>query len=384
MSAAIDDVTYSPWPEVEPAGLVPGPEQTDLRSAVRAVLARHGGLDEGTPWALWRTLVGDMAVTMLSVPEDRGGLGYGMTDMAVVLEECGRGLVSEPVLFAAGVGVHALLRAPAGTVDALVSGALAGELRVAVHLPVSQTRRTAARMITADHTADGWRLSGVATDIVHAASAEVVVVEAHTAEGSRLFAVPLSDAVRAVPRTVVDPTRPRADVHLDAAAAHALTEVADTASVLDDLTARATIGLASEHTGIADRMLEMTVEYVTTRQQFGRPVGSFQAVKHRLADLMVSLERARSASRFAAAVYDSTPDRAALAVAIAGAVCTEVASESVAEAVQLHGGVGFTWEHQAHRYFRRATGDEALLGDAVFHRRRVAELVGLNSVRQEG
>jgi acyl-CoA dehydrogenase len=163
-----------------------------------------------------------------------------------------------------------------------------------------------------------------------------------------------------------------------------LTEVADTASALDDLTARATIGLASEHTGIADRMLEMTVEYVTTRQQFGRPVGSFQAVKHRLADLLLSLERARSASRFAAALHDSSPDRAALAVAIAGAVCTEVASESVAEAVQLHGGVGFTWEHQAHTYFRRATGDEALLGDAVYHRRRIADLIGLNPVRVEG
>jgi alkylation response protein AidB-like acyl-CoA dehydrogenase len=373
MSAAIDDVTYSPWPEAEPAGLIPGPEQADLRSAVRAVLARHGGRDEGTPTALWRALVDDMAVTMLSVPEIRGGLGYGMTDMAVVLEECGRALVSEPVLFGAGVGVHALLLAPAGTVDAMVSGALAGELRVAVHLPV----------ITADHLADGWGLSGVATDIVHGASADVVVVGAHTADGARVFAVPLSDAVRAEPRTVIDPTRPRADVHLDSAAASVLTEVADTASALDDLTARATIGLASEHTGIADRMLEMTVEYVTTRQQFGRPVGSFQAVKHRLADLLLSLERARSASRFAAALYDSSPDRAALAVAIAGAVCTEVASESVAEAVQLHGGVGFTWEHQAHRYFRRATGDEALLGDAVYHRRRIADLIGLNSVRFE-
>ncbi|WP_328813419.1 acyl-CoA dehydrogenase family protein [Rhodococcus sp. NBC_00297] len=384
MSVANDDVTYSPWPEAEPAGLIPGPEQADLRSAMRAVLARHSGRDEGTPTALWRALVDDMAVTMLSVPENRGGLGYGMTDMAVVLEECGRALVSEPVLFGAGVGVHALLLAPAGTVDAMVSGALAGELRVAVHLPVTQTGRAAAQVITADHTADGWRLSGVVNDIVHGASADVVVVGAHTADGARVFAVPLSDAVRAVPRTVIDPTRTRADVHLDSAAASALTEVAGTVSALDDLRARATIGLASEHTGIADRMLEMTVEYVTTRQQFGRPVGSFQAVKHRLADLLLSLERARSASRFAAALYDSSRDRAALAVAIAGAVCTEVASESVAEAVQLHGGVGFTWEHQAHRYFRRATGDEALLGDAVYHRRRIADLIGLNPVRFEG
>ncbi|MDF2468083.1 MAG: mmgC 5, partial [Rhodococcus erythropolis] len=111
--------------------------------------------------------------------------------------------------------------------------------------------------------------------------------------------------------------------------------------------------------------------------QFGRPIGSFQAVKHRLADVLVLLERARSASRYAAAVYDEAPDTARLAIAVAGAVCTDAAIDAAAEAVQLHGGVGFTWEHPAHSYFRRALGNEAVQGDSRTHRARIAELIGI-------
>lgn len=382
MSTALD-ATYAPWPESEPPGLVPGPDQADLRAALRAVLARHEKTGDGAFGSpLWRALVDDMSVTTLSVPDHRGGLGYGLTDAAVVLEECGRALVSEPVLMGAVVGVQALLAAPEGAADPLLADAMNGDSLVVVHLPARSTGSTSSPSgdVTAEFDGTGWVLRGTARDVVHGAEANVVIVAAQTAEGRRLFAVPVQGAVRTA-RRVVDPTRPRADVHLDSATSVPITDVADTDSVLADLAARATIGRASEHTGIADRMLEMTIEYVRTRHQFGRPVGSFQAVKHRLADLLLSLERARSASRHAAALYDSDPDHAAVAVAVAGAVCTEVVTESVAEAVQLHGGVGFTWEHPAHRYFRRAMGDEALFGDPEHHRRDLARLVGLNSVR---
>ena len=138
-----------------------------------------------------------------------------------------------------------------------------------------------------------------------------------------------------------------------------------------------TLALACENTGIADALLQMTLEHVKTRHQFGRPIGSFQAIKHRLADMLVELERARSAARYAAAVHDEDPDEARLAIAVAGAVCSDAAVHAAHEAVQLHGGVGFTWEHSAHSYFRRVLGNEALQGDSRTHRARIADLLAV-------
>jgi len=178
-------------------------------------------------------------------------------------------------------------------------------------------------------------------------------------------------------REVVDPTRRQADLTVAEVPAVPVVGADDYARVCTRIHDLRTLAIAFENTGIVDALLEMTVEYVKTRHQFGRPIGSFQAVKHRLADVLVLLERARSAIRYAASVYDEAPDTARLAIAVAGAVCTDAAIDAAAEAVQLHGGVGFTWEHPAHSYFRRALGNEAVQGDSRTHRARIAELIGI-------
>ncbi|MGQ4601449.1 acyl-CoA dehydrogenase family protein [Nocardia sp. R6R-6] len=369
-----------PWPHADPPALTPGPEHSDLRAAVRGILAEHGGIeqvrtvastDPGYSPQLWKTLVDDMSVTTLTVPEDRGGLGYGMVELGIVLEECGRALACEPVYTSAVLGVHALLSADPGQDGDVLAGVLDGSLLATVSALSANTDH-----VRAEPTRAGWLLHGTAS-LVSGGNADVAVVSAQCPDGRRLFATQPGAPLARAERRVLDPTRRRADITFDRTPANALTDVDATAATAARLGELATLALACENTGIVDRLLEMTVEYAGTRCQFGRPIGSFQAVKHRLADLLVVLERARSASRYAAAIYAQDPGSASLAVAVAGAVCTDAAVHAAAEAIQLHGGVGFTWEHPAHSYFRRAMGNEALQGDSRAHRARIATLIGI-------
>lgn len=370
-----------PWPHTDPPALTPGPEQSELRAAIRGLLAKHSGIEQvrtvastelGYSPQLWKTLVDEMSVTTLAVPEDRGGLGYGMVEMGIVLEECGRALACEPVYTSAVLGVHALLSAdPIQDAD-LLAGVLDGSLLTTVSALSATTDH-----VRAESTPTGWLLHGTATHLMSGGSADVAVVSAQCPDGRRLFATQPGASLVRTERRVLDPTRRRADLTFDRCPAIALTDVDAAEATGARLGELATLALACENTGIVDRLLEMTVEYVQTRHQFGRPIGSFQAVKHRLADLLVTLERARSASRYAAAIYAQDPGSASLAVAVAGAVCTDAAVHTAAEAIQLHGGVGFTWEHSTHSYFRRAMGNEALQGDSRAHRARIATLLGL-------
>lgn len=370
-----------PWPRSEPASLSPGVEQQELRDAIRGLLAKHSDIDavrkasasdHGFSRELWQQLADNMSVAALAVPESHGGLGYGTDELSIIGEECGRALVCEPVLSSAIVGTQALLLGAADeSIAALLAQAMDGSLLVAV-----SSLEPEHDQLDAVETDSGWTVSGTVTHVVGGDAADVLVVSAETTGGRRNFAVHPSPRSR-VTRSAIDPTRRLADVSFEGSAALAMTEPGADAAFrarIDDLR---TLAVACENTGIVDRLLELTLEYVSTREQFGRPIGSFQAIKHRLADLLITLERARSASRYAAAVFAEDPDEAQLAVAVAGAVCTDAALEAAAEAIQLHGGVGFTWEHPAHSYFRRALGNEALQGDSRRHRARIADLIGI-------
>ena len=380
MSPTSAAVAEHPWPRSEPPGLSPDPEQVQLRESLRGLLGKYSDIEQvrtaadtgpGYSPQLWRTLVDEMSVTSLAVPEHHGGLGYGTAELAVVLEECGRALVCEPVYSSAVLGTHALLAAPEAEGNPLPD-VLAGNL-----VATMSSLDPATDNLRGTSNPHGWRVDGTVAHLTGGGSADIVITSAETAGGPRLFALrPPDDAVRTELR-VLDPTRRQADLTVRDCPAVALTAPDTTPAVRARLRDLATLALACENTGIVERLLDMTVEYAGTRHQFDRAIGSFQAVKHRLADLLVSLERARSASRYAAALYAEDPDSARLAVAVAGAVCTDAAVHAAAEAVQLHGGVGFTWEHPAHSYFRRALGNEAAQGDARTHRARVAALIGV-------
>lgn len=380
MSPTSAAVAEAPWPRAEPAALTPGPEQVQLRETLRAILTRHSGIEQvraaaetglGYSESLWRLLVDEMSVAALAIPEEAGGLGYSVAELAIVLEECGRALVCEPVLGSAVLGPRALLPLSPDTAGPFPD-VLTGTLLTAVSALGPETDALRARP-----DPEGWRVDGTVTHLIGGATAHIVVASAETTDGRMLFALrPGPHAVRTA-RRVLDPTRRQADVTVRNCPASALATPQTSSTHITRLRDLATLATACENTGIVDRLLESTVDYARTRHQFGRPIGSFQAVKHRLADLLVLLERARSASRYAAAVYAADPDTARLAVAVAGAVCTDAAVQAASEAVQLHGGVGFTWEHPVHSYMRRALGNEATQGDSRTHRARIAELIGI-------
>jgi alkylation response protein AidB-like acyl-CoA dehydrogenase len=344
----------APWPEADPSIMTPIAEHADLRDSVRSLLARSTGP------ALWSRLNDEIGVGAMLVPEALGGAGFGLRDVAVILEESGAALVPEPILFSAVLAAAALSGADDPTsVQDLLAGLVSGTAIGTVCLDAP------------DLTVDASRLTGTLRRVAAGSEADVVVVR--SADG--LHAVPLHASgvvVRAL--EVMDATRPQAEIALDAAESVLLSDGDVAARQWERLGRLATIASAAEHVGIIGRQLAATVEYVGQRHQFGRPIGSFQAVKHRLADVAVDLERARSAVAYAAALHDEDPD-ARLPAAVAGAVATDAVIRAVHEAVQLHGGIGFTWEHSAHLYVRRALGDEGLFGSARRHREDVANLV---------
>jgi len=376
-------MTAQPWPEADAAVLAPVAEHEDLRKVMRDLLRTHASHEEvrrcvdtpaGYSPQLWAMLNDEMNVSSLAVAEDRGGLGFGVGVLGVVLEEAGRALLPEPVLMSGVLGVRAVLAAPVGAVpDELVDGVLHGRLVVTVAWGAH-----AASAVTAVRTGSAWTVSCQVGRVLCGATADVVVVTAHAEAGDSLFLVDLrAGGVTRESLDGLDLTRKVTRLELASAPAYLLAGPDERQAVLDDLDTLATVGLAAEHVGMVDAMLEMTRAYLGQRHQFGRPLASFQVIKHRLADLLVDLERARSSARYAAAVFDQNPVAAALPAAIAGATCTDAVIRAAAETVQLNGGVGFTWEHPAHFYVRRALGDEAVFGSSRTHRARIAELLGI-------
>lgn len=374
-------IRVDPWPQAAPSLLAPVAEHADLRAVMRQMLndrSSHQQVREsadsslGYSSELWKLLNQEMNVSALAVHEGRGGLGYGLRELGVILEECGRALVCEPVLASAVLGVQAMLRAPQGTVDHLLEPALRGDV-VLTMAPLETGHADAVHA-----GGDRWKVRGRLPRVLHGDAADAVALLAGTEAGPALFVVDLRDAPvqREVLRTI-DLTRRQAALNLEGASAVQLLPAGpavEATSVLRDL-ARAS--LACEHAGVIDRMLSMTLDFVTHRHQFGRPLGSFQVIKHRLADMFVDLERCRSVAQYAAAVWAEDPTAASLPADVAAAVCTDAVLRATAESVQLHGGIAFTWEHEAHYYVRRALGDEPLFGDAREARSRIADLVGV-------
>lgn len=368
-----------PWPESDPALLAPVEEHDELRSIVRQVLAKHADheqvrtvADSALGWSadLWSRLNGELEIGGLAVPEELGGAGFGVREVAVVLEEAGAAILSEPLLASAVLGCRALAAADdPDSVAAVRAAALSGASVLTVSLDTG---------LGAVVDGSSWLLDGSISGVLHAESSDHVVVVAGTDAGPALFLV-ARESCALTPRRVVDLTRRQADVALASAPATLLVAAPRAQVVVADLRRLALVALAAEHAGIVARLLELTCEYVVQREQFGRAIGSFQAVKHRLADVLVDRERALSAARYAAALLDSgaDPQEADLAAAVAAAVCQDAALRTAHEAVQLHGGIGFTWEHQAHYYLRRVLGDEGLFGGSREHRAAIADLVGV-------
>ena len=379
--------------------LLYGETETELRSAVRSLL------DDKAAWrdvlartesaityddGLWNTLAAEVGCAGLLIAESAGGAGAGYREAAVVSEELGRSLAPVPFLGSAVVATSALLCA--GEQGELLASLAGGEVTAALAVPFatgpgrlpSATVRLAGPQ--RGDEAGSYRLSGMVAGIADALPADLLLVPADGVPYG-LYAVKASEAgLGKEPVTSLDMTRQLCDLNLDGVLARRIAagEVAERA-VTAALLAGAGI-LASEQFGLAERCLEMTVGYVKERRQFARPVGGFQAIKHRLADLWVAVTQARAAARAAANALTALAGdgqrgvlaaEAELAVALAKAACSDTAMKAAQETVQLHGGIGFTWEHPAHLFLKRAKADSIGFGTADAHRARLARLANL-------
>ncbi|MFF3287024.1 acyl-CoA dehydrogenase family protein [Streptomyces sp. NPDC003023] len=347
--------------------------EDDLRAAVRSLVAARGDraalaarAEAGSPGdpQLWTSLASEMGAAGLLVPEKLGGQGASHREAAVVLEELGRGVVAAPYLTSSVVATEVLLALDTER-----------EPVAALLTALAEGRRTAVVAVPLSTAPDGPLPDGAGrvTGVADAAGADVLLVL--RADG--LYAVEAADA-EVEPLTPFDLTRPLAAVTAAGGGLLLADPAEGEAAVRRGLLTGAGL-LASEQLGLAEWCLEETVRHTGERHQFNRPVGSFQALKHRMAQLWLEVVSARAAARAAADALATGSPEAALSVAVAQAYCSRVAVHAAEECVQLHGGIGMTWEHPAHLYLKRAKSDEIALGTPGRHKEALAKIVDLRA-----
>lgn len=367
--------------------ITPEAETEELRTVVRDFLARHGDTtavfremdgDRGWDPAVWQRFAVELGAAALDVPEDLGGAGAGFREVAVVAEELGRSLIRLPWFPTAVLGVGALLHVdPSDDLREKLLADLAHGRTATVAFRDTDRAGGEPGTTAVPDGAGGWRLTGAKTLVVEGATAELLLITARTDDGEpAVFAVEAdADGLARTPMRALDPNRQLADLTLEGVPARGLAGPA--ADIVDRVRDRALAALACEQAGGAAAALDLAVTHAGQRVQFGRPIGTFQAIKHRCADMAVRVEEARSAAWWAAATHADEPERLPLAAAAAALACGDAYSWVAAETVQVHGGIGFTWEHPAHLHVRRAATSAVLLGDARSHRERLLGALGL-------
>ena len=380
----------SPSAGTDLPGLLYSEAEDELRAAVRSVLDDRAGwsavlarteTDEPYDNALWHVLAADVGCAGLLIPEPHGGAGASYREAAVVAEEVGRSVAPVPYLGSAVVATAALLEAAdSKLLKDLASGSVTAALAIPFATSLSVPAPLGTVRVAAPQPGDPAgqaRLRGAVAGVADALPADVLLVPADGVPDG-LYAVDrAAPGLTVTPVVSLDATRQLADLTLDGVPARC---VASGAAAVRATAAALTAGaamLAAEQLGMAQRCLDMTVAYLKERHQFARPVGSFQALKHRLADMWVAITQARSAARYAAACLASGDPDTPVAVALAKAACSDAAVHAAQECVQLHGGIGFTWEHPAHLYLKRAKSSSIGFGTADWHRATLADLAGL-------
>jgi alkylation response protein AidB-like acyl-CoA dehydrogenase len=363
-------------------------EQEELRDSVRRFLSDRAPMSrvrqvmespDGYDRALWERMAGELGLQGVAVPEGYGGSGLGSVELSVVMEELGRSLLPSPFLASAVLATSALLaiddeEARRDLLPDLASGRRVATLAVAEDI----CGWDAGRSLTAASLHGGeWRIRGAKTPVLDGASADLLLVVAQTDGELGFFAVDGdAEGVQREQLAGLDLTRRMARLRLaDAPARRLVAE--DGAGALGRTLDAASVALAAEQLGGLQRCLDMSVAYAGARAQFGRPIGSFQAIKHLCADMHVAMELARSAVRFAAWAAAESPDELPVAAALARAYCSEAYFKVAADTIQVHGGIGFTWEHDAHLYYRRAKSSELLFGSPAQARAQLADRLGI-------
>ncbi|MFA5890078.1 MAG: acyl-CoA dehydrogenase family protein [Actinomycetota bacterium] len=361
-------------------------DQETLRASVREVLTDKSGpaayraamaSTDGCDTALWK-IVGELGWTGVGIAEEHGGLGLGMIELCILHEELGRAVAAVPFFSTVGLAAQVVEQAePSDARSAFLAGVAAGEIRATLAFGGAAFDVRDTTVEAAPAANGSWTLSGRASLVPEAHLADRIVTSARTASGElMLFVVPAS-ALPAAPRpeASLDGGRRLADVDFTGVSVQADAVLGSADEVLARGIERAAVLLGAEAVGVATVALEMSVAYTREREQFGRPIGAYQAISHTLSDVLLWNETARSHVYYAAwAAEEGTPD-ARIAAATAKAAAADAARIATADGIQVHGGIGFTWEHDLHLYYRRAKFDELYLGDAGVWRERIASVL---------
>jgi alkylation response protein AidB-like acyl-CoA dehydrogenase len=335
---------------------------------------------DGNDREVWEQAATQLGLQGIAIPAEYGGAGFSFAEQAIVLEELGAGLYSGPYLASAVLAAIALLvSTDEGARQDLLPGIAAGQTIATLAFTEDDgSWEPAASRLAAVKHGDGWVLDGHKSFVLDGHTAGLILAVAVADGGLSLFAVNAAAAgLRATPLPTLDQTRKLARLEFGSVAAELIGAPGDAAAVLDRVLDVTAIALAAEQLGGAQRALDMAVEYARLRHQFGRPIGSFQAIKHRCADLLLEVESLRSAVAYAASAVAADSSEIPVVASLVKAYASEVYFRVAAENIQIHGGIGFTWEHDAHLYFKRAKSSELFLGDGSYHRERLAQRIGL-------
>ncbi|MGO8875899.1 MAG: acyl-CoA dehydrogenase family protein [Acidimicrobiales bacterium] len=364
-------------------------EQEELRRAVRRFLddkspstevRRLMETTEGYDAAVWSQMANQLGLQAISIPEEYGGAGFGYVELVVVLEEMGRSLLCAPYFSTVALAANALLSSgDEGAKAEYLPGIASGETIATLAFTEESGRWDVEGIaMVASRAGDGWMLDGTKSYVIDGHTADLILVAARTGNGVSLFALPGdAEGLTRTPFATMDQTRKQAKLTFAATPARLVGEEGGAGPVLSKTLDLAAVALAAEQVGGAQRVLDMSVEYAKHRIQFGRPIGSFQAIKHKCADMLLEVESAKSAAYYAGWAAAEDNDELPVTACLAKAYCSEAYFHAAAENIQIHGGIGFTWDHDAHLYFKRAKSSELILGDPSYHRELLAQRIGI-------
>jgi alkylation response protein AidB-like acyl-CoA dehydrogenase len=364
-------------------------EQEELRRSVRRFLDDKSPVAEvrrlmettdGYDPAVWAQMGTQLGLQGLAIPEEHGGSGFTYVELIVVLEEMGRSLLCAPYFATIALAANAILTSGDDAAKKeLLPGIASGDAIATLAFTEDNGRWDEGGITTAATRAgDGWTLDGHKMFVLDGNLANLLVVAARTAAGLSLFAVEgNAPGLTRTPLATMDQTRKQARIELSGTPGRLIGTDGGASAGLSRTLDLAAVALAAEQVGGAQRCLDMSVEYAKERVQFGRPIGSFQAIKHKCADMLLEVESAKSAAYYAGWAAAESSDELPVVASLAKAYCSDAYFHAAAENIQIHGGIGFKWEHDVHLYFKRAKSSELLLGDPTYHRELLAQRIGL-------
>ncbi len=364
-------------------------EQEELRRSVRRFLEdkspevevrRLMDTTEGYDPAVWKQMAEQLGLQGLIIPEEFGGSGYSYVELIVVLEEMGRALLCAPYFSSVALAANLLLASGDDAAKKEFLPGIASGTTIATVALAEPSGRWDEGGVTleASGSGDAFTVSGEKLYVLDGHTADLILVAARTGAGVSVLAVERgAPGLTATPLSTMDQTRKQARLEFASTPARLVGNDGAGWSAISRMLDLAAVALAAEQVGGAQRVLEMSVEYAKVRVQFGRPIGSFQAIKHKCADMLLEVESAKSAAYYAGWAVAEDSDEVPVVASLAKSYCSEAYFHAAAENIQIHGGIGFTWEHPAHLYFKRAKSSELLFGDPTYHRELLAQRIGI-------